>query len=195
MIHHQKHHVLKGMFSLGFGTTVQVLFGFLGVVIAARYLAKDDFGIFVLIQVASTFFLMISGLALDGMTVTRFIASASSDDGKNHISNTIVTFSLLISLAGGLIIYLLRPFFHMLFESSKLQEFVSYIFILFVLSELRMIQSCLLQGYQKYRAIAISGIFEGLTKVIFIALFLVVFHWNLEGILVATLLSSLVSVL
>ena len=70
-----KRDFIKGSAATSIGTIVAMAFQFLSIVIITRYVTKEEFGIYVLIIVISTFLDAVSGLALE-QSLVKFISSA-----------------------------------------------------------------------------------------------------------------------
>ncbi|MCZ7616681.1 MAG: oligosaccharide flippase family protein [Ignavibacteriaceae bacterium] len=68
-----KRDFIKGSAAASMGTVVAMVFQFLSIVIITRYVTKEEFGIYVLIIVISTFIDTVSSLALE-QSLVKFIS-------------------------------------------------------------------------------------------------------------------------
>ena len=62
---------VKGIFSLSIGTTIEILFGFFGLMLTVRYVPKEQFGVYILLQVIVNFLLMISDVGISLSTIEK----------------------------------------------------------------------------------------------------------------------------
>ena len=86
--------VLRGIMTLGSGTVLRMLFGFLGLIIATRVIPKDDLGVYFLLFVIVASLQVIGGLGI-GQSSVKFMASASGDHERQIIVNNVLTLRLV----------------------------------------------------------------------------------------------------
>ena len=126
---------IKGVLSTSTGTFSQIILGFLGFMIVVRAVPKEELGTYILIEVIYTFFCLFSSLALENISVTKFIASVKESD-KIDIANTALCFKVVIGLVLGLVILLCKPLVLLIFRNQLLSKFLIYVPLLFILSSL-----------------------------------------------------------
>jgi O-antigen/teichoic acid export membrane protein len=175
------------------GTLLQIIFGLFGLVIAVRYLPKDQFGIFVLIQVTATFFMILVSFAVQNISVTKFIASTKDND-RMRVANILVSYYLLFSLALSLITALLFLLVKLVAGVAFLDKMILYVPVFILLNGFYEFLLSVLQGFHKYREIGLSQVINGLAKILFILIFLVILKTSLFGLLLSFYLSFLVSI-
>lgn len=162
--------------------------------IAARYVPKEDLGVFVLIQVIASFFVMTANLFLQEISVTKHIVSVENTK-KMEIANTVVSYNLVISILISAVILLSGPLIYYLFKSELLVKLLFYIPLYFFFSGFDIILISILQGFHRYRKIAYSQIINGVVKLVFVVLFLMVLDLGVIGLIYAFLISFAASVL
>jgi len=185
---------IKGVISTSLGLFIQIVLGFVGLMIAARFVLKEEFGVFILIQVIATLFGILSTLALEGISVTKFITNVKEKD-KVDIVNTALSFKILISVMMCFFIFLCKPLIHVMFKSEQLSQLFIYIPIFFILNSLNEILLNILQGFHQYRKMAISQVINGVFRLFFIIVFLIVLKMSVIGLICAFLFSFTASVL
>jgi O-antigen/teichoic acid export membrane protein len=183
---------VRGVAGVGLGTLIQILLGLLAFLIGARWLPKDQFGAFVLLQVMVLFLLAIGDVLLQKLSVTRFLAA--EPDGAEDIIITALSYKLVFGVGIGCMILGLRPLADYLFQSPWLSRLFLYLPLFFLLNSIDELLFATLQGMHRYKEIAFSQIVTGLTRLCFIAIFLVSLRMDVMGLLYAFLVSLAVSV-
>jgi len=187
-----KRNFIKGSAAASMGTIVAMVFQFLSIVIITRHIAKEEFGIYVLIIVISTFLDTVSGLALE-QSLVKFISSADDLERKSTFIPILVIRTILIVTAVILVVLFgnsLMP----LFNFTAI-EFLYVIIILFVLSSFRGLFYNLLQGmnlFKKYASV------QTITSIVRVALLLIIvsFHdLTLESVLLVEIVAVTFTVL
>ena len=185
---------IKGLVSTGIGTFLQIILGFLGLMVAVRYIPKEQFGIFVLLQVIASLFAVISSLILENISVTRLIATAKNGQ-KMEVANTAICYKLLIGVIMGLVILSCNPLIFLVFKSEQLCRLLIYIPLFFILSSFDELLLGILQGFHQFKKMAISQIINGGVKFLLIIIFLVVLKMDVIGLVYAFLFSFATSII
>src|SRR5665647_749329 len=108
---------VKGVISIGIGTSIQVMLGFLSLILVVRYVAKEDLGVFFIIQVVATFIGAISSLAMINIAVTKLIAGAEGKERTDYVKSAI-GYKILFSFGIGVIILFSKPLIIWIFKSE-----------------------------------------------------------------------------
>ena len=185
---------IKGIASISIGTFFQIVLGFLGLIVAIRFIPKEQFGIFVLLQLVASFFAMLSSLVLENISVTKFIASAE-DNQKMTVVNIAICYKFLIAIIMSLVILLSKPLVYHIFKSEQLCQLIIYIPLFFLLSSFNELFQKILQGFHQYKKMAISQIINGSIKFLLIIIFLVMLKMDVIGLIYAFLFSFAASIL
>jgi O-antigen/teichoic acid export membrane protein len=152
---------LKASISASFGTFSSIFFHFASVMIMARYVPKEDFGIYLLILVIINCLTIFGGLGLD-LTLVKFISDETqSRNSGMFITVVAVRTSVLLILAAG--IYL---FGYLLIGrlNPAIGDFMVYILALFFLSSFRDLFYNLFQGLRLFKRYASTQIFSALLR-------------------------------
>jgi len=185
---------IKGLVSTSIGIFLQIVLGFVGLMIAVRYVSKEEFGIFALIQVIAALFGILNTLTLEGISVTKFITSVD-ENNKKKIVNTAISYKIFISLMMCLFIFLCRPLISIIFKSEQLIQLFIYIPLLFLTSSFNELLLNIVQGFHQYKKMAISHIFIGVVRLFLIITFLIVLKMKVIGLIFAFLFSFVASIL
>jgi len=184
---------IRGVVSSGVGTFSQSILGFVSLMIAVRYVSKEAFGVFVLIQVIASFFSALSSLALENIAVTKFIASVE-EERKAQIANTAFGYKLLLGLILGIIILPCRPLVALVFKSEDLTRLLIFVPLTFILTSFNDFLLKVMQGFHQYKKMAISQLIQGAVKCGLTVLLLVYFKAGILGIIYAFLIGSAASI-
>lgn len=167
-----KRDFIKGSAAASMGAIVAMVFQFLSIVIITRHITKEEFGIYVLIIVISTFLDAVSGLALE-QSLVKFISSADDlERSSTFIPILIIRFILIVTAVILVVLFgnSLMPLFN--FTAT---EFLYVIIILFILSSFRGLFYNLLQGmnlFKKYASV------QTITSLVRVALLLIIVYFH-----------------
>ena len=183
-----KKNILKGSAATSIGTISGMLFQFLTIMIMTRYVAKDDFGIYVLIIVIVNMFNLLGGLGLE-LTMVKSIAS---DDVKE---NQDILFPVLVLRSIGLIIFSLIFFltshFILHFFDERVNDYIWYIILIFVLANYRDLLYNLLQGLNHFKNYSIVNVASSFFRVILVFIYILTSKLTLTNLLIIEILSTL----
>ncbi len=187
-----KRDFIKGSAATSIGTIVAMAFQFLSIVIITRHVTKEEFGIYVLIIVISTFLDAVSGLALE-QSLVKFISSAEDLERRSTFVPTLIIRFILIAFAIILVVLFGKSIMSLF--SFTATEFLYVIIILFILSSFRGLFYNLLQGmnlFKKYASV------QTITSVIRVALLLIIisiYELTLKNVLLVEIVAVSFTVL
>jgi O-antigen/teichoic acid export membrane protein len=184
---------IKGVSYTGIGTFLQIFFGFIGFMVIARGVSKEQLGVFVLVQLIAAIFSIVDSFALTNMSVTKFIASGK-DDQRKEAANTAICCKFLIYCVISIIILFCRPLFYYIFKSEELSRLILYIPFFFVLSSLDSFLLSILQGFHLYKKMAVAQVINSLIRLLLIIVSLFVWRLGILGVIYAFLLSYAASI-
>lgn len=167
-----KRDFIKGSAATSVSTIVAMVLQFLSILIITRQITKEEFGIYALIIVISTFLDTVSSLALE-QSLVKFISSAEDLERRSIFVPTLIIRIITIVIAVILII-LFSNLLMSLFNFTA-TEFLYVIIILFILSSFRGLFYNLLQGmnlFKKYTSVQI------ITSVIRVVILFVIIYIN-----------------
>jgi O-antigen/teichoic acid export membrane protein len=160
--------------------------------VAVRFVPKEEFGSFVLVQVAASAFVTLSSLLLQSISATKFIAS-SDEPLKKEIANSSVSLTLLISIGILIIIVLCRPVIFYTLKSTALSDS----FLIFLSFHIIKLRSAFSTNAAGFSAIQAHGFIQAINaiKAVLILLFLPFLGLGLTGLLYSFIISYMVSLL
>ncbi|SNB46134.1 flippase [Geobacter sp. DSM 9736] len=183
---------IKGILTTGFGTLVTLILGFMNIGIAARYIPKEQFGVFLLMQTIVYSLIMVGDLGLN-LSATKFLA-VSREGERQTVINTIMVMRTAIAIAAVALILLCRNQITFLFKSEILEEFYVYIPLLFLLESYNLLFSSMLQGFHHYRKMAYAQMLASVTNVILIIVLIVFLGNGILGLVCARAVALVFSI-
>jgi O-antigen/teichoic acid export membrane protein len=183
---------LNGFVCTSLGNIVQLFLGFIGFIIAVRFIPKTALGAIVIIQLIAFLLIIISTLILEDTSVTKFITSS---DQKEELAAIALTFKLILLTFFSIILFLFKPLILLFFKNEiLLLSLYYYVPLLFFLGGLDSNLSRILQGYKKFSIIAISQVISGIFKLFLIWFFLMYLDLRAVGFLNALVFSYFISI-
>ena len=184
---------VTGLLTTGVGYSFTIVFGFLGLAIAARQIPAEQFGVYILLEIVASLFVVFSDLGI-GLSTTQKIAATTDTVAIQFLVNTVIACRLLICLLLGLLTLLCKPIILIIFK-VPLAELTLFISFLGSLTSLDMLFAYVLRGFHSYKNIAIAQILASCLKALLIVVFLVILKLGLMGLVYASIISVSVSVL
>jgi len=183
---------IKGVASRSVGTFFQIFIGILSLSIAARFIPRSEFGVYVLIQVIASIFLLVNSLILNNISIAKYIAET---DGASRYAavNTSIIINIFVSTILIIFIFFAKLMFPSLFASNQLSKYIIFIPLIYLFLAFDQLFQKILQGFQLYLRMAISEILHTLIRIIFIIIFLIYLKLSIYGLFYATILSYLCS--
>jgi O-antigen/teichoic acid export membrane protein len=180
--------------SMATSTLVQMVFSFLSVTIAARVISEEHFGVYFLL-LAMVYLLEVIGNVGLQLSAAKFVASASSDHERQVIVNNLLTFRLLTVVTVSLLAIISKPLFLFFFPSELLSSLFFYAPVLFAVQLTEGTLSYIMQGFHLYRKMAFVQASSGVLNFGLVLLFLLILNLDVEGLILATILSLSVAAL
>ncbi len=171
---------VKGVLATGTGTIVAMMTSFISVMIAARFVPKDQLGIFILMQLVIFFLILISDFGLN-VSLIKFIAS-EKDAEKLYVS-TIFLFKIVFSLLVCCAVLILKNYLGSFFKMGQIGNFAFVVAFLFLLEMLNQFFLAILQGKHRYRQIGMAQVLLSGINLVFVIVFLVIFKWGLWALI------------
>ncbi|HKI79553.1 MAG TPA: oligosaccharide flippase family protein [Ignavibacteriaceae bacterium] len=183
-----KTNILKGSAATSIGTISGMVFQFLTVMILARYVTKNDLGIYVLVVVIVNMLNLIAGLGV-GLTMVNFIASKNKKEKQNILLPVLLIrtfgcllFSIVFVLTGRYIVH---------FFDDTIYQYVWYILAIFILANYRDLFYQLLQALSYFKQYSIVNVASSAFRVIVIFLFLLISKLDIRNLLIIEILATL----
>ena len=179
---------------MGASTLLRMVFGFLGVTIAARLIPEEHFGVYFLL-LAIVYLLEVIGNVGLGLSAAKFVASASSDCERRVIVNNLLAFRLLTVLTVSLLAIVGKPVLLFFFPSELLSSLFIYAPLLFSIQLTEGTLSYIMQGFHLYKKMAFVQTLAGVLNFVLVWLLLLVLNLGVEGLILASILSLFVAAL
>jgi len=170
-----KKNILKGSAATSIGAVGSMVFHFLSIMVMTRYLAKEEFGIYVLIIVVVNLFNLVGGLGLE-LTMVKSIASEIAEEKKSVLLPVLTIRGISLVIIS--VVFIISGRFILHYFDDKLVEFILYIPIIFILANLRDLFYKLLQGLRKFKQFAIVSIVSAICR--FALVFSFAFFYHLD---------------
>jgi len=181
----------KGVLSTGISTIATVTFHFLSISIMARYISKEELGIYFLILAIVHFANILSGLGFN-LTIVKLISGESGDEGISAVPGVLLM--RLTSLA--VFCAISWAWGHLIFHyfDQRINDFTLFIPILFFFTSFRDLFYNIMQGLQLFKKYATIQVLSALIKFSLILIIVVVSSLNLKMLIyieIATVLLGL----
>ncbi len=183
-----KNNILKGSAATSIGTVTGMVFQFLTVMIMARYVPKDDFGIYVLVMVIVNMFNLLGGFGLE-LTMVKFIASVKKEERESVLSPVLVLraigsiiFSIVFFFTAGFLLH---------FFDDRLNNYLWYITIIFILANYRDLFYNLMQGLNYFKQYSYVNVLSSFFRVLLTIVYAIFWQLNIESLLLIEILSTL----
>lgn len=184
---------IKGIAATSVGTLSQITLGMLSLVIAIRYVSKEEFGGFVLIQVIATLLVSVSNVCLENTAITKMIAS-TEDRVKGIITNTAICYQSIIAMLMSVLIFLCRPLFLYIGNFFEQGDLFIFIPLFYVLNSFNAFFYGILRGFYRYKYMASCQLVSGMIKLLLIIVLLSQLKMGLPGLIWAFICSQVVSI-
>jgi len=187
-----KRDFIKGSAAASLGTIVAMVFQFLSIVIITRYITKEEFGIYVLIIVISTFLDTFSGLALE-QSLVKFISSADVLERRSTLIPALIIRIILIVVAVILVVLFHNSFMNLF--GFMATEYLYVIIILFILSSFRGLFYNLLQGMNLFKRYASVQTITSILRILLLLAVVYIDELNLKNVLLVEIVAVTFTVL
>jgi O-antigen/teichoic acid export membrane protein len=183
----------RGVFFTGMGTAVNIVFLFLETMIAARLLAPEDYGVYVILIAVVNFLVMTIDWG-QRISVTQLIAS--SDPARQQVVVSIAWgFRLLVVVLVSGLILLAQPLVHWIDSTEQVAQYMLLIPPMLAVASFDELFLGMLQGFQAYRRMAIGQVIRSVLRLGLTVVLLVVFNLGIMGLIYSWIISFTVSTL
>lgn len=179
---------VRGTLSTGLGSLSTMVLGLLATMVAARRLAPEAFGGFVLLQVVAVFLTRVSSFGLD-LSVARSVASTDDGERKRQLINTAVYFRLSTVFVVSLVALIARPALYAAFGSSLMPNLLLFLPILFLLESSTGLLKSALQGLFLFKRMGMTDFIAGLFNFLLVLVFVQFFDRGAMGLIQARVIS------
>lgn len=181
-------HFRRGVASVGGGTLVSVAVMFAEAVIVARALPIEDMGVYVFFQAA----LGLLTIAVDlgfRTTAAQFLSAEADPERRGRLVGSLLLLRLLVVAAVSAVVVLAAPWLAAAFAMPALTRLLGYMPLVLALSSLDELLTGMLQGYQRYRPIALAQVLRSALRLGLSAIILLVLGGGLPMLVASWTLS------
>lgn len=185
---------ISGTFSTGIGSLVMIITGFVGVMLAVRWVPAEEYGVFVLVQLIVGFMVGLTDLGLS-LTVTQFISSKEDTAEKRLILNTSIIFRVVTALIGSILALLGKQVLFDFFGASLYTNLLIYVPIFILIESLLQLYQSVFEGLFQFKSIALIDFIISIAN--FLALLVLVgyFRLGIMGLIFVRLISRSIGLL
>jgi O-antigen/teichoic acid export membrane protein len=183
----QRPRAITSVLSLSVFSVFSMVLGLTGTVIVVRHYSAEEFGVYTLVLVITSFLSQISNFGLE-LSVSKFIAGAKNDFYREYFFSAAVIIRMGSILITGLLAYFGSPLLKILFGQSLLSGFILYVPLLFAVESFRALLKATLQGSFLFIKMGIADISAG-----FIYLILVILIYLIKGDITLLILAKVFS--
>jgi PST family polysaccharide transporter len=167
-----------------------VITSILSTKILATYLPSQEFGYVVLIELVAMFLRMVSSFSI-GISAIRSL-SGEEPEKQKIIVDTVIIFQVVTLIVVSVLFNLTKPYVYKLFGEEPAVN-LTYLILLFTLMvAYRTILKQMLQGFQKFKEMALIEVIASLVNVLLLAIFLIGLDLGMVGAVFARLLSMVI---
>lgn len=190
----RKSKFLGGVVSMGASALLTIALSFITVIIVARIIPEEEYGVYFLLLAIVYLLDVIGGFGLQ-LSAAKFIASALDRAEQEIIVNNLLTFCLATVSIVSVLSLVGKSLLLSIFPSDALSDLFLYIPIIYFVQAIDRLLSYVMQGFQMYKPMSIIAALTGVINFVLIILFVGLFRMGLQGLLLATTLSFVVSAL
>ena len=186
--------LITGTFSTGIGRLVTIVFGLLCTIIYTRWLPKEEYGSFVLLQLTIYLVISLSGFGIE-TSLTKFLASSNEENSKHQIINTAVYFRIITAIIASTILIVGRELFYKEAQSSLYIELLMYLPALVIIEAIGNLFSEVFMGTMKFVLFGVMDIIYSFASFFLTIILVIWFHQGVVGLVYARLIPKTLAML
>jgi len=166
----------KGGFNLFWGMAISSIISSVGIIIIARLLSPEDYGLYAIALIAPTLIKIFRDLGIDQSTV-RFTAKYNEEKQKSHIKSVLVaatTFEIILGTTLSLITYFLSDLIgNSIFNRPEIVPLIQIASISILADALLKIAQSAFTGYEKMKYHSLTLIIHSILKTGFMVIIVI----------------------
>jgi len=179
---------LGGTLYTGIGTGLRILSGIITTKVLATYLPPSEFGAVILIELVASFLRMVSGLSI-GVAAIRTLTDADREE-QRVIVDTVVLFRLATVILVALVFLAVQPWVYRLFGEEPVEGLTLPILCFTLALAYQTVLKQMLQGFFRFKEMAIIELGASLLNLALLALFLIVLDAGMLGAVWSRILAA-----
>ena len=184
--------MIEGILSIGLATMSAMTLGLITTMVVVRQLPPEDYGVYVLLVVSSTFVSEATSLGLS-LAVPTFIAGTEDQWRRGDLITTAICFRLLTIALASVVVLVVRPAQLILPDSPSFGNTLVYLPLLFGLDGLGKTFKTVLQGLFRFKTISIINVLASVLNFLLVGVFVLLMQEGLTGLIHAKAISLAVS--
>jgi len=191
----------KGGFNLFWGIAISSIISSLGIIIIARLLSPDDYGLYLIVLMAPNIINIFRDLGIDQSTI-RYTAKYNQENQKNKIKTVLAaatTFEIIFGTILSLITYLLSDFIgNSIFNRPNIVPLIQIASIMILANALLKTAQSAFTGYEKMKYHSFTLIIHAIFKTGFMTIFVIAdfgLYGAIIGFTTASLLTGIIAIL
>ena len=183
----------SGVLMIGGSTAVYIIFLFVEMMVAVRYLDTESYGIYILMVTITNFLVMFIDFGFQTAT-TQKIASSPYLRQIDITNNVLICRSLIIAVIS--VAFVLGRNLLMIVDSSGgILHYVLYIPIMMAAMSFDELFTSTLQGFHAYKHIAVAHLVRSLLRLCLTVVFLKMFQWGMLALVYSWIISFGISII
>lgn len=182
------HRTVRGMFWSTFGTIGQFGSNLIVIIVLARLLTPEDFGVFAAASIVIAFLQKVVTFGLDQLIVQP------SELNENQI-RTIFTVAILLGIGGVIIAFASRSLFAELFEMPELIQILPVLSLSLLIGNVGLVPNALLRRELKFRVLGMIQTASFILGYGLVAILLAFMGWGIWALVVAQIAQLLLETL
>lgn len=171
---------------------IGMILGFVLSIILGRYFGAKNLGIYNMVSIIYSFAVIFSGIGISS-SIIKFAAETKNDRGKFNIivSSGIIT-SLFLGIGFSVLFYFTSDIFEGIFKMQGLSGLLKILSPVFPFSLISLVLFGMLNGIREMKKSGIAAIVQSVSMIV-VSLFLLYRGFGISGLVIGTVLSSVVS--
>lgn len=179
---------ITGTFSTGVSGTITIILGFLCIMIYTRWMPKDEYGAFVILQLIMALVVTTSGFGID-FSIAKFIASTDDEEYKRRLINTTLYYRFATIIVASILILIAKIVIEMIWGSSLITHFLLYLPLLIFFETFATALEYVLSGNLKFMTVGIAGTIYSVTSFFLTVLLVIVLGQGVMGLIYTRILA------
>ena len=185
---------ITGTFFTGISNIVTIILGFLCTMIYTRWMPKEDFGAFVLLQVILGLVVTISGFGID-FSVSKFIASSEDGGYESRLVNTTIYYRFLTLVLASVVVLIAKYAVEMIWGVSLITQFLLYLPILLFVEVFAAIYASILNGNLRFVIAGMANMIYSVVSFGLTVFFVIVLGQGVMGLIYTRILARGIALL
>lgn len=178
-----------GTIFIGGARVSTIVFGLVSVMLITRNMTTDDYGVYVLIMLFSSFLTNLLSFGL-GLVIPKYLAGNEDESYKTTLINTTFHFKIIVVLVVGLSIVTFRLIIAGFLDNPSTMDILKATPLVFLVLSFTQLFESILRGRLEFRAIGMIEFISEVIELVLLILFVVVYRFGFWGLVMAKVASQ-----